>query len=302
MVKILYPSIMKINLCLNMNKFVSKFREAIVFGNGESRKWFLDGMNYDIKIPTWGCNAVYRDFWVDNLVSVDYSMQQEIYTSDILQSQKCEEDDRMRFHFANWNPIPAEISDMMFMGHDIPKEFVHKTVRVGNHTEQCVVSGKDPSMIQESIELTMKENPTLDPKDLKMKMEKDVGIWITYLQENDGVIPIDFPVGWSAGSTAMHLACQGGPKELYMLGFDLSSYDESVNNIYKGTDNYLSSDAKGFNTVNWLNQMHTVFTEFKDTTFYWIDPIHRKGEVTDVKFNNVRYLTKEQFCDKFNIR
>ena len=291
MLDIPYPKPVNPNPMINLHDVMTK---AVVFGNGESRRW-VDTTLWNIDAQTWGCNAIYRDFFVDNLVSVDYSMQQEIYQDDLCQ-------DTMDLHFANWSSIPAEISDMMFMGHDIPEEFVHKTKRVGNHTEQCVVSGKDPSKIQESINLTLKEHPNLDPKDLKMKMEKDVGIWITYLRENDNVKPIDFPVGWSAGTTAMHLACQGELRELYMLGFDLSSYDEPLNNIYKGTDNYLPSDAKGFNTVNWLNQMHTVFTEFKDTTFYWIDPIHRKGEVTDVKFNNVRYLTKEQFCDKFNIR
>jgi len=284
-----------INLDDAMNK-------AIVLGNGESRKWIEENFSYGVDAQTWGCNAIYRDMWVDNLVAVDYAMQQEIYTSDLLEEQFDGDEDTMKFYFANWSSIPAEISDMMFMGHDIPEEFVHKTESAGYHTEQCVVSGKDPSKIKESIDLTLKEHPNLDPKDLKMKMEKDVGIWITYLKENDGVIPIDFPVGWSAGTTAIHLACQGGLKELCMLGFDLSSYDEPLNNLYKGSDNYLASDAKGFNTVNWLNQLHTVFTEFKDTTFYWVDPIHRKGEVTDVKFNNVRYLTKEQFCDKFNIR
>ena len=269
---------------------------AIVLGNGESRRWLetysLENWNHDI--PTWLCNAIYRDMYVDNLVSVDYAMQQEIYQSDLCQ-------DTMQLHFANWSVIPAEISDMMFMGYDIPEEFIHKTERNGNHTEQCVVSGKDPSTIQESIELVMKDHPNLDPKDLKMKMEKDVGVWITYLRSDDNVKPIDYPREWSAGTTALHLACQVEPKEVYMLGFDLSSYDEPINNIYKGTDNYLSSDAKGFSTVNWLNQMHTVFTEFKGVTFHWVDPIHRKGEVTEDKYNNVSNLTKAGFCDILNI-
>jgi len=241
--------------------------------------------------------------YVDNLVSVDYAMQQEIYQSDLCQ-------DTMQLHFANWSIIPAEISDMMFMGYDIPEEFIHKTERNGNHTEQCVVSGKNPGKIQESVELAMKAHPNLDSKDLKMKMEKDIGVWITYLRENDNVKPIDYPREWSAGTTALHLACQGTngvePKEVYMLGFDLSSADEPINNIYKGTDNYLSSDAKGFNSINWLDQMHTVFNEFKDITFYWVDPIHRKRDeiirvVNDVKYNNVRYLTKAGFCGIFNI-
>ena len=278
-------------IMINLDNALNK---SIVFGNGESRGWCDDVLINWHDIPTWGCNAIYRDMYVDNLVSVDYAMQQEIYQSDLCQ-------DTMQLHFANWSIIPAEVSDMMFMGYDIPEEFIHKTERNGNHTEQCVVSGKDPSTIQEGIKLAMKAHPNLELKDLKMKMEKDVGVWITYLRENDNVKPIDFPVGWSAGTTALHLACQVEPKEVYMLGFDLSSYDEPINNIYKGTDNYLSSDAKGFSTVNWLNQMQTVFMEFKDITFYWVDPIHRKGEVTDVKYNNVRYLTKARFCDIFNI-
>ena len=279
--------------------------KSLVIGNGESRSWFnpCHQTSMDDEVITWGCNAIYRDgeHCVDNLVAMDYAMQQEIY--EISQSKLSYTlTDTNYLHFANWSPIPAEIADMMFNGWDIPEEFVHKNKSSGNHTEQCVVSGKDPAEVNEKVFIAKTMNPSLDMKDLCLKMEKDMGIWITYLGENDNVKTIDFPVGWSAGTTALHLACQDEPKEIYMLGFDLSSYDEPLNNIYKGSDNYLPSDAKGFNTINWLNQMQTVFTEFKDTTFYWVAPIHRKGEVTNVKYNNIRYLTKEQFCVKFNIR
>ena len=91
------------------------------------------------------------------------------------------------------------------------------------------------------------------------------------------------------------------------MGFDLSAYDEPLNNVYKGTDNYLSSDAKGFNPTNWINQMQTVFTEYKDVKFYWVDPVDRLGQeeffLTDQngKFNNLEYLTKNSLCDKLNI-
>ena len=104
---------------------------------------------------------------------------------------------------------------------------------------------------------------------------------------------MEFPTGWSAGNTAMHLACQSGANEIYILGFDLSSYDEPLNNIYKGTDNYLPSDARGFNSVNWKNQMQTVFREFKDVKFSWVDA---KEEF--IQENNLGYLTKADFYDK----
>ena len=40
-----------------------------------------------------------------------------------------------------------------------------------------------------------------------------------------------------------------------MLGFDLSSPDKLINNIYKGSKYYYPEDMKGFNPKNWLNQL-----------------------------------------------
>jgi len=241
---------------------------------------------------TWGCNAIYRDVphesyrdvTVDNLVAVDYGMQQEIYDSDY--EGKC--------WFANWTHLPAEAAEFTFMGFDIPEEFVHKS---SQRTDYCVISGKDPSTLYEKIEAAIMMNPEMDMKDLRMKMEKDVGIWITYVNENDSINTIDFPIGWSAGNTALHLACQQGATEVYIMGFDLSSYDEPLNNLYKGTDNYLPSDAKGFNSTNWMNQMQAVFREFGDITFCWIDA---KEEF--IQENNLSYLTKAEFCDTISLQ
>ena len=254
---------------------------AVVIGNGESRKWFSD-KQYEVDAVTWGCNAIYRDMVTDNLVAVDYGMQQEIH-------ERCDYRD-INCHFANWSVLPASVADMMFLGYDIPEAFIHKSSPV---TDQCVISGKDPMTLHERIEAAIQMNPELDMKDLRMKMEKDVGVWITYVDENDHINNIDFPIGWSAGNTALHLACQQGTKEIYILGFDLSSYDEPLNNIYKGTDNYLPSDAKGFNSTNWMNQMQTVFREFKDITFSWVD-----AKEQFIQENNLSYLTKAEFCDK----
>ena len=53
--------------------------KALVIGNGESRAWFNPSPRrriLDNSVATWGCNAIYRDGYVHNLVSVDYAMQQ----------------------------------------------------------------------------------------------------------------------------------------------------------------------------------------------------------------------------------
>ena len=268
---------------------------ALVIGNGESRSWFKPCHQriFDKDVITWGCNAIYRDGVVHNLVSVDYSMQQEIYDSGYCLDNP-EYGDINNCYFANWSPVPAEVADMMFMGYDIPEEFIHRSK---NRTDQCVISGKDPLTLQERIEFAIEMNPNLDMKDLKQKIEKDVGIWITYVELIDPVVSIDYPVGWSAGNTALYLACQHGAEKVYVLGFDLSSYDQPLNNMYKGTDNYLPADAKGFSSDNWYNQMRAVFREFSlyHTKFYLVD--------SEVKFDekNVSYITKNELCEELKI-
>ena len=55
----------------------------LVLGNGESRSWFKPSEKLTNDTITWGCNAIHRDGHVDNLVSIDYGIQQEVYQSAI---------------------------------------------------------------------------------------------------------------------------------------------------------------------------------------------------------------------------
>ena len=280
--------------------------KALVIGNGESRSWFKPCHQtiMDKNVVTWGCNAIYRDGLncVHNLVAMDYAMQQEIYDSGW-----CEENPEYggvhEVHFGNWNIVPSDVADAMFMGFDIPETFIHKSK---NRTDACVISGKDPATLSERINAAIQEYPNLDMDDLKLKMSKDVGVWITYVNEvRDVVNPIVNHDGWSTGNTALSLACQSGAEEIYMLGFDLSSYNKPLNNMYKGTDNYLPVSAKGFNPVNWIEQMSKIFDKYKSVTFYWVDcRLHGQSwhgsEVHNYHFN-VRYLTKDELCDTIKI-
>ena len=61
---------------------------------------------------------------------------------------------------------------------------------------------------------------------------------------------VDFPREWSSGTTAIHLACQQGASEIYLMGFDLS--ENPLNNVYEEeqmdfkTDRKLKSDPHRF--------------------------------------------------------
>lgn len=90
--------------------------KVIVYGNGKSRSKYHDlSMTFD-DVITWGCNAIYRDVRVDHLVSVDYGMQHEIYTSGYAKENSC--------WFLDWNIIPPEFSglDTIKNQHDIVHE------------------------------------------------------------------------------------------------------------------------------------------------------------------------------------
>ena len=97
----------------------------------------------------------------------------------------------------------------------------------------------------------------------------NVGMYITWVDEyNDKVINIDYPKGWSAGNTALYLACKFGAEDVYMCGFDGSNYAEPINNIYKGSKNYLPADSRGLNTINWDNQFRMIELEYPNVKFY----------------------------------
>ena len=52
---------------------------ALVYGNGKSRlKWNLNQELQD-NITTWGCNRIYNDTVVDNLVAVDCHITHMVY-------------------------------------------------------------------------------------------------------------------------------------------------------------------------------------------------------------------------------
>ena len=222
---------------------------------------------------TWGCNAIYRDFTVDNLVSVDYPMQQEIYESEYPMKHKC--------WFSDWELLPAEFNvSMMLAGNKDP---VYETWQ-GNK-KSCVVQGKTQDTVEANIQEAKIYNPDIDVEDLRRKAEKDVGMYITWVDEyNDKVINIDYPKGWSAGNTALYLACKSGAEEVYMWGFDGSNYSEPLNNIYKGSKNYLPEDSRGFNTINWDNQFRMLQRDFPKVQFYKVGTDLTYEEL----YNNIR--------------
>ena len=61
---------------------------TIVYGNGKSRqKWNVNEKLDDV--VTWGCNRIFNDAKVDNLVAMDCHIQHMVYASGYAKENKC---------------------------------------------------------------------------------------------------------------------------------------------------------------------------------------------------------------------
>ena len=53
-----------------------------------------------------------------------------------------------------------------------------------------------------------------------------------------------------------------------MLGYFCKDNHKPLNSVYKGSNNYLPEDSRGFNTINWDNQFRMVQRDFPNVQFY----------------------------------
>ena len=229
---------------------------TVVYGNGKSRlKWDLKQNLHD-DIITWGCNRIYNDIVVDNLVAMDYWIQHAVYTSGYANKNKC--------WFADWSVLPKEF-DINHM-----REGWEKIIENDRTEYGCVVNAHHKPPV--------------------------IGLYIIWVNEEDKVNEVEFPKEWSSGTTAIHLACQHGSSEIYLMGFDLS--ENPLNNVYEVFQDgqKMKSDPHRFcHRSDWANEMKTVIQEFPNTKFIWIEP-HELSMKFDM--NNLTYDTYENIRRK----
>ena len=230
---------------------------TLVYGNGKSRlKWDLNQELQD-NIITWGCNRIYNDTVVDNLVAVDYWIQHMVYESGYAKTNKC--------WFLDWQILPVDF------------DITPMRLEYYNHQENekntggKVVRGKDQPPLK--------------------------GLYITWVDENDMVEDIDFPKEWGSGTTAIHLACQQGAKEIYLIGFDLSA--NPINNVYEEEQKKfkINDDNRPFR-FDWTNELKTTIKEYPNTNFIWVDPSETTLDFFNYSSNNLTYDTYENIRRK----
>lgn len=129
----------------------------------------------------------------------------------------------------------------------------------------------DRRMVQEAI-----ENPSIGNTNIYVRDS-----WYHYFRKilkNKNILKVpelpykgetkkDNPDHWGSGPYAILLAASLGFKEINLIGFDLYSTNNLVNNIYKDTQNYSKSDSKAVDHSYWTYQISQVFTFYPDSKF-----------------------------------
>ena len=77
----------------------------------------------------------------------------------------------------------------------------------------------------------------------------------------------DNPIHWGSGPYAVLLAAKMTTDDIHLLGFDLYSIDNKVNNIYKDTSNYALAHKNAVDPRYWIYQIGKVFECFYNTQF-----------------------------------
>ena len=79
--------------------------------------------------------------------------------------------------------------------------------------------------------------------------------------------------GWAAGPTAGYFAVKDNqPEEVFLIGHDLESYNDKLNNMYKDTKHYGLKEAHKTPSENWINQWLELVREHQNITFYKVNP------------------------------
>jgi hypothetical protein len=104
----------------------------------------------------------------------------------------------------------------------------------------------------------------------------------------------DQPRNWGSGPYAVLIGAQSKHETIRLLGFDLYSKDKQVNNIYKNTSNYATTESRAVDPRYWIYQISKVFELYSHKQFIvyntreWVLPESwKKSNVTVDSISNI---------------
>lgn len=105
-----------------------------------------------------------------------------------------------------------------------------------------------------------------------------------------------------AGALAVYLACFDGHTKIFMLGYDSNHGTEPVNNVYKNTPGYPTSDTLENNSVFWSKSLINVISAYPKVDFVRVTPTPDYWMDSELqKIPNLRQIDFRQFVIEADI-
>ena len=282
-------------------------KTVFCIGNGQSRS-SIDLIKLRPHGKIYGCNALYRDFKPDVLTAVDGPMMHEIYQSGY----------DGELWLRDWNPIPGMTYNMVVYANLTPKEIdvAKKNFKILENKrgdrEHFVFHG---SAISGQVGIIRR---IAGGEQIEKKQINHTGCYVSWVDiKNDKTNNLkdlnkdNKDRGWACGASSGWVALNQNKdlETLYLIGHDLVSNTNTVNNMYKSTQNYADEKNKPIPAVNWISQWQTLMREFPKVKFVKVNPNGITG-ITPVSSNieewntetkkNLSYMNFKEFNEAFS--
>jgi len=266
-------------------------KKVFLIGNGESRK----GFDLNILKPfgrIYGCNAIYREYTPDVLVSVDHGIMHEIYHSGYCYKNET--------WFRDWTRCPDFMYEsLVYAGLskvdiDELKKWHVKNENTKTDEKEFVMHGSNLSGI---VKILHRDKNKVEEKNINSNQ-----LAISWVKDNDkanninDIMPNNIDLGWAAGPTSGYISVvKESPTKVFLIGHDLNSTNNFVNNMYKNSKHYVISEHSPTPSINWIIQWKALFEKHQNITFYKVNkeingsdsvnmPINEWHEINNLKY------------------
>ena len=117
---------------------------------------------------------------------------------------------------------------------------------------------------------------------------------------NQYSLPLQHNSGWSSGPAAAGMAVLNGHPYIFLIGMDLISDTDTINNLYADTPHYKSSSSTATPYVNWISQIQTLIKKHYHQRFIHVNPLLGFSPDAWQKYDNFTTMTLHEFNTMIN--
>jgi hypothetical protein len=211
--------------------------------------------------------------------------------------------------FRDWNKLPADIFEsIVYSGisteqRDDVKKYDLLTQNIRTDEKEFVMHGAN---LKGLVDILYREENRKEKKFVKHSSaciswvkDDDKTHDLKEIMKNEQGAAVDH--GWAAGPTSGYIACKKeNPNKIYLIGHDLYSNNDLVNNLYAGTKHYVIPENSETPCINWIDQWKTLSNWNLNIEFIKVNEFNDERDKTNRAISewhhipNIRYMSFAQ--------